>query len=574
MKHLFRFTFYRRILTSFLVMIVLSAVWISFVTYMGAKQTIADKIKASNESVASLLAGEMAGLIEDITFASNYYIQDPNIRANLFEFRNLREVNSSEDVKLLSAMRDSFYLMAYRMLNPDITLFLVNQSGFIIHSVAREHVSVDQVRQAWMNVKDRLAPNQPNVLQWIGLAPEIGQQGQSSYYIARVIRDQATNQTLATLYISISQTYFTKLFERAATGYVAAFDANAALIAGSHHVPYHSIDRHDVIRSEAVVPRSEWKLAYETPVESVTAENASAFALSLLLAGPFVLGFIMISLILARRLHKPIRSLQASARLFGGGNLGVRFNADGNDEIAELGRTLNDMLDQINRLIRDIEHEQEEKRMLELQALFAQIRPHFLLNTLNSIKCNLEMEANSLYSRKIDSLMNLLKAYMKVNEPDTLQQECQLLRHYVEIMQMRNDLEIQLVIDLEPETEQQFVPKLLLQPIVENAIVHGFQDMVDGIVPCIRVEARLEGTILLVRVADNGEGLPPDSVSSLNEKLAEPIHDSGPVRVGLRNIKRRIALSFGADSSLVLYSNEQCGVTVELRLQLKEGPNV
>lgn len=95
------------------------------------------------------------------------------------------------------------------------------------------------------------------------------------------------------------------------------------------------------------------------------------------------------SMLIAKRLHSPIMKLQRVVRQFGMGNLDVRLEVKGKDEIAELGQTLNTMLDQLQGLIHDIELEQEQKRVMELEALFMQIRPHFLINTLNSIKCSL-----------------------------------------------------------------------------------------------------------------------------------------------------------------------------------------
>src|SRR5690606_35533183 len=124
----------------------------------------------------------------------------------------------------------------------------------------------------------------------------------------------------------------------------------------------------------------------------------------------------------------------------------------------------------------------EQKRVMELEALFMQIRPHFLINTLNSIKCSLILQEDRLHSGIIDSLMSLLRAYLKVNEPATLQEECKLLGHYVDIMKIRNEIPVELKVDLVPGLEQTVIPKLILQPIIENAIVHGLMDRPDAVI--------------------------------------------------------------------------------------------
>jgi two-component system sensor histidine kinase YesM len=222
------------------------------------------------------------------------------------------------------------------------------------------------------------------------------------------------------------------------------------------------------LKNKVNIPKANWTLVYETPYETITGELSSIFYTSILLIGLFILIFLVLSFFIAKRLHKPIQKLRGVALQFGEGNRLVRFPQSGSDEIADLGKTLNQMLDQINQLIKNIEHEQEEKRVIELQSLSSQIRPHFLLNTLNSIKCSLVLYEDKLHSKKIDSLMILLRNYLRINEMSALQNECVILKHYIEIMEMRSDLQIELVIEL-PEGLKDFqLPKLLLQPLAEK----------------------------------------------------------------------------------------------------------
>ncbi|MEI0737223.1 histidine kinase [Paenibacillus sp. JTLBN-2024] len=286
----------------------------------------------------------------------------------------------------------------------------------------------------------------------------------------------------------------------------------------------------------------------------------------------FFVIFSISSMFIAKRLHRPIQKLQRVVRQFGMGNLDARLEVKGRDDIAELSRTLNTMLDQLQGLIHDIEQEQEQKRVMELEALFMQIRPHFLINTLNSVKCSLILQQDHLHSGIIDSLMSLLRAYMKFNEPATLQEECELMRHYVDIMKIRNDIPVQLTIELEPGLASWTMPKLMLQPLIENAIVHGLMDHPDA---CIRIRAQRKQGFVTIEIEDNGDGIEEERLLMVNDRLQIP--DSGPDtpydRVGLINVAQRLRLSFGSEAGIALVPNKRRGITAVLRIPDRDTRN-
>jgi two-component system, sensor histidine kinase YesM len=248
----------------------------------------------------------------------------------------------------------------------------------------------------------------------------------------------------------------------------------------------------------------------------------------------------------------------------------VRFPVKGNDEIAVLGNAFNNMLDQINLLFARVKQEQEDKRIIELQALFAQIRPHFLINTLNSIKCNLILSNDPIHSSQIDSLMRLLRAYMNVDELTTLNQECKLLVDYTDIMKMRNDMNLKLMINLPQELEIFIVPRLILQPLVENAIVHAFHDELPyNPIICINVQS-VNGKVI-IEVLDNGVGMAPEKIKNVLTSLeADEKQDEHNEHIGLKNVYQRLKLTYGRDMSLDIYANEELGVSIALNIPMEE----
>lgn len=208
---------------------------------------------------------------------------------------------------------------------------------------------------------------------------------------------------------------------------------------------------------------------------------------------------------------------------------------------------------------------------MELEALFMQIRPHFLINTLNSIKCSLILSKDQVHSGIVDSLMNLLRAYLKVNTPSSLEEECRLLGYYVDIMKVRSEMPLSLEARIEPELKGFVVPKLVLQPIVENAIVHGLdeKDELHIVVHAYREQGRI-----YMAIEDDGCGMEEEQLVWLNRRInvssdMDPdAEEYAPYeRVGLLNVIQRLKLTYGS-AEMKLRSNAAGGITVILAIPI------
>jgi sensor histidine kinase YesM len=445
-------------------------------------------------------------------------------------------------------------------------MYLVNRAGFVISPDSEDLTAMSGRLDQLMAGVD---PTRPAVLQWLGLLKdEVDDEG--TYYIARVIGGGTKLPYTSVLLIGIKTSYFEQLLGRVEFGSPALFDGGGTRLAGGPDVAQQPENTPDSKRRlEAVLDKTDWTLVYETSEESLTGQISRAFYTGIGLVLIFTLLFSVISLFFAKRLHSPIRKLQRVARQFTMGNRDMRLDIVGKDDIAELGASFNLMLDEIEVLIANIEQEQEQKRVIELEALFMQIRPHFLINTLNSIKCSLILNNDQLHSGVIDSLMGLLRAYLKVSEPSTLEEEGRLLGYYADIMNVRNEMELQLECTLAPELEKFAVPKLVLQPLVENAIVHGLVDRED---PRIALTASQEqGTVTIV-IEDNGWGMEKEELLALNRQLNDPESDEYAAyqRVGLRNVIQRLRLTFGPDAAMKLCANDQGGISAVLSIPVPD----
>lgn len=284
-----------------------------------------------------------------------------------------------------------------------------------------------------------------------------------------------------------------------------------------------------------------------------------------------ILGFVLLSLLFANKLTtvllRPLYKLQMLMRRVEDNDLSVRFESKFQDEVAQVGSRFNRMLDEISRLIEDVRKGETEKRRSEMKALTAQMNPHFFYNTLNTIYCKSVLGENEDASAMILALSEMFQLSLNAGkELIPLQDELRHAEQYVAIQQI--SYENLFLYEAEVEDErllQCLVPKIILQPLVENSILHGFRNRRSG--GEIRVTVKSGEGILRLTVEDNGEGVPPASA------IAPPAAENRPrSRHGyaLPNITHRLQLYFGNAAGMSMTSRPGEGAAVEIWLPIVE----
>ncbi|MEK5026047.1 hypothetical protein BSK56_24805 [Paenibacillus borealis] len=273
-----------------------------------------------------------------------------------------------------------------------------------------------------------------------------------------------------------------------------------------------------------------------------------------------------LSFVFSRLLTRPLSQLSEVIVEVGAGNFDVRASAETQDEIGRLGATFNEMVEHIQGLMLRIEGEEKTKRLLELRLLYSQIKPHFLYNTLDTIRAMAVMTN----AKEISSILKALGEFYRISlsngqELIAAAQEKKHLESYLYIQQIRFK-KLDYRISFEPGIEACQVPTMLLQPLVENAIHHGIRGMPDGgLCEIIGYTERTgEQSNLCFIVRDNGKGM-----SEEEKRLIWS--DNGEEEVysfGLKNIQDRIQLRFGESYGIVLTSEPGNGVEVQVRLPL------
>jgi sensor histidine kinase YesM len=572
MKKLFRSTYYRKIQLSFVILILLPIVTVSIISYLLIRNASMENIELTNKSILQLMEKDIEGTISDLAYASLIFVENDLLKPYYKHYAELSHINNYEDYTVYNGIESLLKLVSFKASPNHIHLFIANEQGMIIATPGffDQGKDIGQLKEHWRQIRSNENLTNSGHFQWLG-AVSSDRYPEKFFYGTRAIRESGTGRTLAVLNIGISENYFSELFAPFTTGKFGLFNSDGELFAGSEEVKLNpSTEAVTMIRSKASIPIVDWELVFETPKQDVVGQLTRTFYISGMIIGISMLLFLLLSMVLARRLHKPIHKLQRIAFQFGSGNRSMRFLVSGEDEINDLGRTLNQMLDQIEELITNINREQDEKRRMELHTLANQIRPHFLLNTLNAIKISLIMQSDSLHSEKINSLITLLRNYLRMDEPSTLREECEVLWHYVSLMEMRSDMSIGLNMDYSEVAGSVLIPKLLLQPLVENAIVHGFVDRDRH--SAIALDAQILSQHLVIAITDNGAGMTEKSLTMMNDRLhEESIEESGSFdHIGLRNILKRTRLTYGPEAAMWLVSNKDAGITVYLSFPILE----
>lgn len=262
-----------------------------------------------------------------------------------------------------------------------------------------------------------------------------------------------------------------------------------------------------------------------------------------------------------RRVYKPIEALVAAmGSLQLGKSDAAMLDTARDDEIGLLNRGFVSMAARLDASAEQLKEHQEEKRRAEIQALQAQIRPHFLYNALTSIRCVVRQGDGETAQRMIIALVKLLKGSLSsADEFFTLAQEMDILKSYALIYQIRYaNFDIDYCV--EDSVLDCLVPRMVLQPLVENSIVHGQSDR-DGNL-AIRIYAYAQGDRLVVDVTDDGQGFSRDACEALLDADGRLV--GRPGSVGLRNVAQRIALSFGEQYGLSLVDPEASGTRIRL----------
>lgn len=404
---------------------------------------------------------------------------------------------------------------------------------------------------------------------WIGAEPNYSQQSSQSYLLEAVKPLRLNGATYGYVIVGLETSVLQKLFAQYEDNEsMVIIDAQGTILVdkdvsriGKPFAYYDQLPAEEgssfvkvageeyIMQSAQVTP--EWKLVNMTPYKSAAQQIQSFRKTDFGIQLMFLILFAIVLLYVVRTLTKPIAKLVQTVVRIESGQLSERSNINGGDEVGRLGYVFDRMIDRIELTLFENKREQELKRKAELAMLQAQINPHFLFNVLNSIRLKIMMKGDEENAELISSLSALLRMTInRNNEYITLHEEIGVNEHYVRLLNSRHGDRVVLRVSAASDTLLIQVPRFLLQPLIENAYIHGLKSKAGEITIVSRIA---EDGRLQIEIQDSGVGMAPERLLTLRNHLdATPImpvmeEASSPSLsgIGLHNVFERLRMIYG-----------------------------
>lgn len=325
------------------------------------------------------------------------------------------------------------------------------------------------------------------------------------------------------------------------------------------------IDNEQYMITSSDIDKTGWTIFYLTRISDAIAE------LNVISRGAVIFLIVMLCLFAGfsayflQSIVIPIKNLILTMKIVENGNFDTAIEVKSSDELYQLGNAFNRMVKKVQNLIIERNLKEKEKNEAEMEALQAQINPHFISNTLSTIRFMAMIAKVDNIKEMTEAFINIVTSSFNRNSRfHTIETEIHVLESYIHIMQVRYGNKFTVSIEASDEVKSFYVLKMLIQPIVENAIVHGLSDS-EGEGE-IAVRFKKEGGTLLVEVEDNGVGIDEEKIL----KVLTEDHRSkkGFTGLGINNVDQRIKLNHGNDFGLSIESELNCYTLFKIKLPL------
>ncbi|MFC5464125.1 sensor histidine kinase [Lederbergia graminis] len=312
---------------------------------------------------------------------------------------------------------------------------------------------------------------------------------------------------------------------------------------------------------------NDWILIGIVPMEEITGGITNVQKITLITALIFTLIALVFGFIAAKRMTNPIKKLTKQMVQVGKGNFQTTTEIQSKDEIGILSKQFNQMIFQVDNLMEQVKLEESKKMEAELRALNYRINPHFLFNTLSTINWLVKLEQTEKASAALAALSKLLEASMGKNGTFvTLKEELDIVKKFLVILQIRYDQTFNLQISADDEVLEELIPRMLIQPIIENSVFHGI--VPKGVSGEIKIKVqKCEDEGIKITITDDGIGFDSSKLNNLSLSSEKKVSFVG---IGLTHVYESISLYFNPNSNMKIESNSN-GTQTILILYPKNG---
>lgn len=569
--------------------------WVStyIVSNYFTKDVLEQRAAKQSEDDLRMIELGIKNIFDDIMYTSNYIQFDPNMNQLLksHELINPNSTNVKQEIALnyihisneLSGITDLLMPMY-------ITILYKNELYYTNYSQI-EFNPLQFKEKPWFEKLEHLSFYETY---WLGAHPTYieSEKNLNPYLITIGRRIQRANSLNSYLIISLKENEIKKLFsqfqsEKGVKFYLtnkvgeiySSLNTNEVGTTLQYDVTnsdYQIVDfeKEKHLLVSYPVSYSNWRLVSLVPYKDTIGSINMVTRTTILIQGGFLVLFLVGLIMLVREFTKPITRLHLVTKAIKQGDLTTRIHLSGSNDVAQLGHSFNHMLDTIEEMIEQIKIKEEAKRNAELEMLQAQINPHFLFNVLNAIRLKIKMEGNTGSASLIYSLSALLR--MTINRNNAfipLDEEVTIVKHYVDLMNFRHQHDVELEIDVSETASRFHVPRFFLQPIIENAIIHGNNNRKETIK--IIASGPIDMYLELI-ITDNGKGMDKLTLEGLRKKIFQ--HNSyDNVKssksfngIGVQNVYQRMKLIYGDEFQLRIDSIDGEGTTLTFRIPVNK----
>lgn len=570
-----------RLISSFLVLSVIPLLITGFYSYNNASQSIKSKISTYSHQVALQINREIERTISDLTDLSENMVSSDYIQKNLSEYES-----ASDDKKLLISNNIINYLASRLPITSYISELRVATPNDNLIYYQRVYV----VMPDSMEKLKKIAKAREGIP---GFSPVNLESGQKGISLAREIYSVESFKAIGILILTVVENSISDIFRDIDLGQGAEIfilDAEGTVVSSRNpeiavNSPY--MDRaiikgiseyrklnkdtfisiykgKESLVTYSYVKNADWYVVCTIPFSYLNSESARIGLYTVLVALFCLLFSVILAFMITRSISTPLKRLINHMDEAKKGNLNVMIHDSCKDEIAEVSNNFDNMIEEIRILISNVRENERQKAKEKLRTLQAQINPHFLSNTLNTVKWLAMVQNAKNISNLVTSLIQLLHVSMgKGDDLITIAMEIDYIKNYITIQEYKYCDKFTVQYDIDEEILKCKIPKFTIQPVIENAIIHGIEPMEGQ--GTISIKGARQDDYIILTVTDNGVGFS-------QENLKEPIADnflavkkqfSG---IGIRNVDERIKLLFGDKYGLDIESISNIYTKVKIRI--------
>ncbi len=327
---------------------------------------------------------------------------------------------------------------------------------------------------------------------------------------------------------------------------------------------YNAIDSIDSYYYKGEIMSNGWTMITTIPVNEFDKDINQFGAITTLICLTAIVLSLLGCYLMTSQLTKPTEQLLESMKIFGSGDFTQRLKITSRDEIGQIGQEYNHMAENIEDLVESVLRMEIAQKQAEIESLKMQINPHFLYNTLDTISWMGTMRGNQEVSDMTIALGNLLRATIKNDSFVKVKEEMKSVRDYLFIQEYRFGDKINVQYEIQEETLEYVMPNFLLQPLIENAIIHGLEPKIEA--GHLLVKIQIVSEMLYFCINDDGIGMTKEETDQLNKQCRSQDENH---TIGLKNVYRRLQLIYGKDCSFSIESMKNQGMAISFTIPLE-----